>query len=64
MARVHCVGSMNMDIAAYSARLPHPGETVMGDAIVSSPAVRGSTRRLQRGGWARRFPSRAISVAM
>jgi ribokinase len=32
---------MNMDIAAYSATLPRPGETVSGSALASSPGGKG-----------------------
>ena len=41
MSRIVCVGSMNMDIAAYSAALPRPGETVLGSSLVSSPGGKG-----------------------
>ncbi len=41
MSRIVCVGSMNMDIAAYSAALPRPGETVFGSSLVSSPGGKG-----------------------
>ncbi len=41
MSRIVCVGSMNMDIAAYSTTLPRPGETVFGSNLVSSPGGKG-----------------------
>jgi ribokinase len=41
MSRIVCVGSMNMDIAAYSTTLPRPGETVFGSAMASSPGGKG-----------------------
>jgi ribokinase len=41
MSRIVCVGSMNMDIAAYSDALPRPGETVFGSSLVSSPGGKG-----------------------
>jgi ribokinase len=41
MTRIVCVGSMNMDIAAYSTTLPRPGETVFGSALASSPGGKG-----------------------
>ena len=41
MSRIVCVGSMNMDIAAYSTALPKPGETVFGSSLVSSPGGKG-----------------------
>lgn len=41
MSRIVCVGSMNMDIAAYIAVLPRPGETVFGTSFVSSPGGKG-----------------------
>jgi ribokinase len=41
MTRVVCVGSLNMDIAAYSTTLPRPGETVFGSALASSPGGKG-----------------------
>jgi ribokinase len=41
MSRIVCVGSMNMDIAAYCVALPRPGETVLGSSLVSSPGGKG-----------------------
>ncbi len=41
MSRIVCVGSMNMDIAAYSTTLPRPGETVFGSTLTSSPGGKG-----------------------
>jgi ribokinase len=41
MSRIVCVGSMNMDIAAYSRSLPRPGETVFGSSLVPSPGGKG-----------------------
>lgn len=41
MSKIVCVGSMNMDIAAYSATLPRPGETVFGSMLQSSPGGKG-----------------------
>ena len=41
MPRIICVGSINMDIAAYAASLPRPGETIMGTALLSSPGGKG-----------------------
>lgn len=41
MTRIVCVGSMNMDMAAYSTTLPRPGETVFGTSLVSSPGGKG-----------------------
>ena len=41
MSRIVCVGSMNMDIAAYSTTLPRPGETVFGSTLASSPGGKG-----------------------
>ena len=41
MSRIVCVGSMNMDIAAYSTALPKPGETVFGSSLDSSPGGKG-----------------------
>ena len=41
MSRIVCVGSLNMDIAAYCAALPRPGETVLGSSLVSSPGGKG-----------------------
>jgi ribokinase len=51
MSKIVCVGSMNMDIAAYSTTLPRPGETVFGSTLLSSPGGKGlnqavSARRL------------------
>jgi ribokinase len=41
MGRIICVGSLNMDIAAYSEALPLPGETVFGSSIAASPGGKG-----------------------
>ncbi len=41
MSRIVCVGSMNMDIAAYSTTLPRPGETVFGSTLMTSPGGKG-----------------------
>lgn len=41
MGGIICVGSMNMDIAAYGEVLPRPGETVFGSAVASSPGGKG-----------------------
>jgi len=41
MSRIVCVGSMNMDFAAYSTTLPRPGETVFGSTLTSSPGGKG-----------------------
>lgn len=51
MSKIVCVGSMNMDIAAYSTTLPRPGETVFGSSLMTSPGGKGlnqavSARRL------------------
>ena len=41
MGRIICVGSLNMDIAAYGEALPLPGETVFGSSIAASPGGKG-----------------------
>ncbi len=41
MAKIICVGSMNIDIAAYVTTLPRPGETVFGSSLASSPGGKG-----------------------
>lgn len=41
MTKIICIGSMNMDIAAYASTLPRPGETVFGSNLVASPGGKG-----------------------
>ncbi len=44
MARIVVVGSLNMDLAATSARLPGPGETVLGGSYLESPGGKGANQ--------------------
>ena len=46
------VGSINLDLTADVGRLPHPGETVMGDAFRTAPGGKGANQALaaQRAG--------------
>lgn len=41
MPRIVCVGSMNMDIAAYGEALPRAGETVFASDLATSPGGKG-----------------------
>lgn len=40
------LGSINMDLIAKVVRLPHPGETVMGDKFVTAPGGKGANQAL------------------
>ncbi len=42
--QVVVVGSINMDMVSHSARLPGPGETLMGDAFVMAPGGKGANQ--------------------
>ena len=44
LARVCVVGSFNMDLTTYMARLPRPGETVHGRKFVTGPGGKGSNQ--------------------
>lgn len=43
-AKIVVVGSFNMDLTAYMARLPRPGETVSGSRFVTGPGGKGSNQ--------------------
>lgn len=43
-ARVAVVGSVNMDLVAQAARLPAPGETLMGEGFAGTPGGKGGNQ--------------------
>ncbi|OWQ90747.1 hypothetical protein CDN99_11260 [Roseateles aquatilis] len=43
-ATVVVVGSVNMDLVAHAARLPAPGETLIGDAFAGTPGGKGGNQ--------------------
>lgn len=43
-ARVVVVGSFNMDLVAYMARMPRPGETLSGQRFITGPGGKGSNQ--------------------
>ena len=43
-ANIVVVGSFNMDLTTYMARLPRPGETVHGRKFVTGPGGKGSNQ--------------------
>jgi ribokinase len=44
MAKIVVIGSLNMDIIATCARLPQPGETVMGLSYLTEPGGKGANQ--------------------
>jgi ribokinase len=42
--RILVVGSINMDIVVRAPRMPAPGETVLGDGLVTSPGGKGANQ--------------------
>ncbi len=43
-ARVVVLGSINLDLVATAPRFPHPGETVLGDALAQVPGGKGANQ--------------------
>jgi len=43
-ARIAVVGSINMDLVVRTARIPTPGETVLGDAFYTIPGGKGANQ--------------------
>ncbi len=43
-AKIVVVGSFNVDLTSYMARMPAPGETVSGDRFVTGPGGKGSNQ--------------------
>src|SRR5690606_26486982 len=43
-AKIVVVGSFNMDLTTYMARMPRPGETVHGYRFVTGPGGKGSNQ--------------------
>jgi ribokinase len=46
MTRIVVVGSANMDLVGIAARLPQPGETVLGDDFVMGPGGKGANQAI------------------
>ena len=46
MTRIVVVGSANMDLVGIAARLPRPGETVLGDDFVMGPGGKGANQAI------------------
>jgi ribokinase len=44
MARIVVLGSLNVDLVVTVPRLPHPGETVLGDGLRSYPGGKGANQ--------------------
>jgi ribokinase len=44
MARIVVLGSLNLDLVVTVPRLPHPGETVLGDGLRSYPGGKGANQ--------------------
>src|ERR1700686_4845237 len=44
MARIVVLGSLNVDLVVTVPRLPHPGETVLGDGLKSYPGGKGANQ--------------------
>src|SRR2546423_4556140 len=42
--RIVVIGSVNMDLVARAARMPGPGETVLGDSFVTIPGGKGANQ--------------------
>src|SRR2546421_7083845 len=42
--RIVVIGSVNMDLVARAARMPGPGETVLGDSFVTIPGDKGANQ--------------------
>jgi ribokinase len=42
--RVHVLGSLNMDLTVAVTALPRPGETVLGDRLVTAPGGKGANQ--------------------
>ncbi|WP_421785145.1 ribokinase [Hyphobacterium sp.] len=45
-AKIHVVGSVNLDLVVHCARLPVAGETVLGDAFAKHPGGKGANQAL------------------
>ena len=43
-ATVVVIGSVNMDMVAHALRLPHPGETVLGERFAATPGGKGANQ--------------------
>lgn len=46
VTRVAVLGSINMDLTTHTARLPRPGETVLGDSFENSQGGKGANQAL------------------
>jgi len=44
LAKIVVVGSLNMDVVAFAARIPVPGETILGHSFLTAPGGKGANQ--------------------
>ena len=44
LAKIVVVGSLNMDVVAFAARIPVPGETIFGHSFFTAPGGKGANQ--------------------